>query len=140
MLLQYKGALLDSPVPNAQNLPQLNSAVAECMTAMSANVLLQQNLFKQGVLFHLVQYLFNYDYTLEEGGVEKSKESNQQVRVYGCPSVSFLDSRTRIDAAARARRRWRTDWRFCARVRLRRSAAGAARWSSRTSARRFVRS
>lgn len=62
-----------------QNLPQLNSAVAECIAAMSVDVLLQQNLFKQGVLFYLVQYLFNYDYTLEEGGVEKSRDSNQQV-------------------------------------------------------------
>ena len=64
---------------DAQNLPQLNSAVAECITAMSADVLLQQNMFKQGALFHLVQYLFSYDYTLEEGGVEKSSQSNQQV-------------------------------------------------------------
>ena len=75
-------------VPNAQNLPQLNSAVAECMTAMSVDVLLQQNLFKQGVLFHLVQYLFNYYYTLEEGGVERSSLSNQQVPPHSTTSSS----------------------------------------------------
>lgn len=70
---------MSCPFCAVQNLPQLNSAVAECIAAMSVDVLLQQNLFKQGVLFYLVQYLFNYDYTLEEGGVEKSRDSNQQV-------------------------------------------------------------
>ncbi|GFR63073.1 LOW QUALITY PROTEIN: DnaJ-like protein subfamily C member 13 [Elysia marginata] len=36
------------------------------------------NLFQSGVLWHLLLYLFNYDYTLEEGGVDRSQESNQQ--------------------------------------------------------------
>ena len=33
-----------------------------------------------GVLWHLLLFLFNYDYTLDESGVEKSAETNQQVR------------------------------------------------------------
>ena len=109
-------------MPDAQNLPQLNSAVAECITAMSVDVLLQQNMFKQGVLFHLVQYLFSYDYTLEEGGVEKSSQSNQQVLVvltppiHSCVVVQVCGSRA-------LHRRWRTGWRCCARARARRSAA-----------------
>jgi DnaJ family protein C protein 13 len=39
---------------------------------------LQSQLFQSGVLWHLLLYLFNYDYTLEESGVEKSDESNKQ--------------------------------------------------------------
>ena len=31
------------------------------------------------MLWHLVLFMFNYDYTLEEGGVESSSETNQQV-------------------------------------------------------------
>ena len=39
-------------------------------------------LFSQaGVLWHLLLFLFNYDYTLDESGVEKSAETNQQVRI-----------------------------------------------------------
>ena len=62
-----------------QNLPKLCSVVAECVSAFSVDFWLQTNLFQCGVLWHLLLYLFNYDYTLEEGGVEKSGESNQQV-------------------------------------------------------------
>lgn len=39
---------------------------------------LQLHLLQAGVLWHLLLFFFNYDYTLEEGGVEKSEESNQQ--------------------------------------------------------------
>ena len=35
--------------------------------------------FQAGVLWHLLLFLFNYDFTLDEGGVEKSSETNQQV-------------------------------------------------------------
>lgn len=31
------------------------------------------------MLWHLLLFMFNYDYTLEEGGVESSAETNQQV-------------------------------------------------------------
>ncbi|XP_056011194.1 dnaJ homolog subfamily C member 13-like isoform X2 [Ostrea edulis] len=61
-----------------KNLPKLCSVVAECVSAFSVDFWLQTNLFQSGVLWHLLLYLFNYDYTLEEGGVEKSGESNQQ--------------------------------------------------------------
>jgi hypothetical protein len=62
-----------------QNLPKLCSEVAQCISAFCVDFWLQTNLFQSGVLWHLLLYLFNYDYTLEEGGVEKSGESNQQV-------------------------------------------------------------
>ena len=37
-------------------------------------------LLQAGVLWHLLLFLFNYDFTLDESGVEKSAETNQQVR------------------------------------------------------------
>ena len=36
-------------------------------------------LLQSGALWHLLVFLFNYDYTLDEGGVEVSAETNQQV-------------------------------------------------------------
>lgn len=35
----------------------------------------------KGVLWHLLMFLFQYDFTLEEGGVERTEESNQQVNI-----------------------------------------------------------
>ncbi|XP_005092836.1 dnaJ homolog subfamily C member 13 isoform X2 [Aplysia californica] len=61
-----------------KNLPKLCSVVCECISAFCVDFWLQTNLFQSGVLWHLLLYLFNYDFTLEESGVEKSQESNQQ--------------------------------------------------------------
>ena len=59
------------------------------------------------MLWHLLLFMFNYDYTLEEGGVESSAETNQQVSLdvlhpvlklnlvsfyYTCSVVSFMCS------------------------------------------------
>lgn len=51
----------------------------ECVNSFCVDSLLQTQLFKAGVLWHLLLFLFRYDFTLEEGGVERSAESNQQV-------------------------------------------------------------
>ncbi|XP_033727987.1 dnaJ homolog subfamily C member 13-like [Pecten maximus] len=61
-----------------KNLPQLCSVISECVSAFAVDFWLQTNLFQSGILWHLLLFLFNYDYTLEEGGVEKSDQSNQQ--------------------------------------------------------------
>ena len=62
-----------------QAVPKLCAVVTECVSAFSVDFWLQTNLFQCGVLWHLVLYLFNYDFTLEESGVEKCDETNQQV-------------------------------------------------------------
>lgn len=72
-----------------QNLAKLCSVVAHCVSAFSVDFWLQTNLFQCGVLWHLLLYLFNYDYTLEEGGVEKSGESNQQVSQLSPPQENL---------------------------------------------------
>ena len=46
---------------------------------MAVDSLLQMALMKAGVLWHLVPRLFDYDYTLDEGGVTKTQSSNAQV-------------------------------------------------------------
>ena len=39
---------------------------------------LQAQLLHAGLLLHILQFVFCYDYTLDEGGVESSDETNQQ--------------------------------------------------------------
>lgn len=53
--------------------------MVECVSALAVNDVLQTHMYQSGILFHLLIFLFNYDYTLEEGGVERSEESNKQV-------------------------------------------------------------
>lgn len=54
----------------------------ECVSALAVNDVLQTHMYQAGVLFHLLTYLFNYDFTLEEGGVERSEDSNKQVSFF----------------------------------------------------------
>ncbi|CAH1789259.1 unnamed protein product [Owenia fusiformis] len=61
-----------------KNLARLCSVVSDCISAFCVDFWLQTNLYQAGALWHLLLYLFNYDYTLEEGGVEKSGETNKQ--------------------------------------------------------------
>lgn len=61
-----------------QNLTRLCTEVADCISSFCVDFYLQSQLFQSGVLWHLLIYLFNYDYTLEESGVEKSDETNKQ--------------------------------------------------------------
>ncbi|XP_055340824.1 dnaJ homolog subfamily C member 13-like [Paramacrobiotus metropolitanus] len=60
------------------HLFRLCCVAVEAVSAFSVDVLLQTQLFKAGVLWHLLLFLFRYDFTLEEGGVERSAETNQQ--------------------------------------------------------------
>ena len=48
------------------------------MAAFCEDQWLQTNLLHAGVLWHLLLFVFQYDYTLDESGVEKSDETNQQ--------------------------------------------------------------
>lgn len=61
-----------------KNLARLCTVVTECVSAFCVDFWLQTNLFQSGVLWHLLPNLFQYDFTLEEGGVEKNQETNQQ--------------------------------------------------------------
>ncbi|KAB7502591.1 DnaJ-like protein subfamily C member 13 [Armadillidium nasatum] len=61
-----------------KHLTKLCLVDVECICSLAADHILQMNLLQAGVLWHLLLFLFNFDYTLEEGGVSKSGETNQQ--------------------------------------------------------------
>ncbi|XP_025080789.1 dnaJ homolog subfamily C member 13-like isoform X2 [Pomacea canaliculata] len=61
-----------------KHLAQLCTVVTDCVSAFCIDFWLQTNLFQSGVLWHLLPNLFQYDFTLDEGGVERSHETNQQ--------------------------------------------------------------
>ena len=61
-----------------QNLTRLNCVAAQTVSAFAVDEYLQNHLLHAGVLFHLLLFVFNYDYTLDEGGVETSDETNLQ--------------------------------------------------------------
>eukprot|EP00794_Sanderia_malayensis_P017835 gene17835-19618_t len=61
-----------------KNLTHLCCLVAECISNLSVDFWLQTLMLQSGVLWHLLTYLFKYDYTLAESGVDASAESNQQ--------------------------------------------------------------
>ena len=61
-----------------QNLPKLNCVAVQTCSAFAIDSWLQSQLLHAGVLWHILQFVFCYDYTLDEGGVESSDDSNQQ--------------------------------------------------------------
>ncbi|XP_060515817.1 dnaJ homolog subfamily C member 13 [Cylas formicarius] len=61
-----------------KHLTKLCSAATECVQALAVDPILQLELLKAGALWHLLLFVFKYDYTLDEGGVEKSEDSNEQ--------------------------------------------------------------
>ncbi len=52
---------------------------AECVSSLAIDEILQMHLLQAGALWHLLIFLFDYDYTLEEGGVEAEEESSKQL-------------------------------------------------------------
>ncbi|XP_017781227.1 PREDICTED: dnaJ homolog subfamily C member 13 [Nicrophorus vespilloides] len=61
-----------------KKLIKLCYVATECVSALAHDSILQMQLLKAGALWHLLLFMFNYDYTLDEGGVEKSENENQQ--------------------------------------------------------------
>jgi DnaJ homolog subfamily C member 13 len=52
------------------------------VTSLAANnYQLQCDLIRNGVLWSILLFMFDYDYTLEESGVEIEEKSNKQVSV-----------------------------------------------------------
>ncbi|XP_054277797.1 dnaJ homolog subfamily C member 13-like isoform X1 [Macrosteles quadrilineatus] len=61
-----------------KNLTKLCSEVVVCVRNLAADPRLQQSLLNNGVLWYLLTFMFSYDYTLEECGVERSEDANNQ--------------------------------------------------------------
>lgn len=56
----------------------------ECISAMASDSNLQIHFLQKGAIWNLLTYMFLYDYTLEECGVERSEEANNQVKLLYC--------------------------------------------------------
>ncbi|XP_031439701.1 dnaJ homolog subfamily C member 13 isoform X5 [Clupea harengus] len=61
-----------------KGLPRLASLAVQCVSSFAVDFFLQTHLYHAGVLWHLLPPLFNYDYTLEESGVQADQDTNQQ--------------------------------------------------------------
>ncbi|XP_065200940.1 dnaJ homolog subfamily C member 13 isoform X2 [Planococcus citri] len=61
-----------------RNLTKLCCDVVECIISFSREGILQQRLIEEGCIWYLLSFLFKYDYTLEECGVERSEDANTQ--------------------------------------------------------------
>ncbi|KAL5258298.1 hypothetical protein ACHWQZ_G008960 [Mnemiopsis leidyi] len=60
------------------HLPDLVDACIDATSNFAQDYWLQTQLLQAGVLWSVLPHLFNYDYTLEEGGVEVSEATNTQ--------------------------------------------------------------
>jgi len=61
-----------------KHLTNLCSVAVECVSALATDPILQMHFLQSGVLWHLLLTLFDYDHTLEEGGVEQEDKANKQ--------------------------------------------------------------
>lgn len=61
-----------------KHLTKVCSVATECVSALAKDPALQMQLLQSGALWNLLLFMFNYDYTLDEGGVERSEDANQQ--------------------------------------------------------------
>uniref|UniRef100_A0A3Q2XC25 DnaJ heat shock protein family (Hsp40) member C13 n=1 Tax=Hippocampus comes TaxID=109280 RepID=A0A3Q2XC25_HIPCM len=61
-----------------KGLPKTAALAVQCVSSFAVDFFLQTQLYHAGVLWHLLVHLFNYDYTLEESGVQTSQDTNQQ--------------------------------------------------------------
>ena len=61
-----------------KNTPQMCMVTADCVSAFAQDAQLQTSLLENGVLWHLLLFLFKYDYTLDESGVVAKSETNMQ--------------------------------------------------------------
>lgn len=53
----------------------------DCISAMASDSHLQNSFLQKGAIWYLLTFMFSYDYTLEECGVERSEEANNQVKI-----------------------------------------------------------
>lgn len=61
------------------------------VTSLAANNFeLQTNLVKNGILWSVLMFLFEYDYTLDESGVKTNEKSNQQKSANNLATLSIL--------------------------------------------------
>ena len=71
--------LISDDFLSLQQLTQLCIESSKCVSAFAVDKYLQDHLHQAGVIWHLLLYLFKYDFTLDESGVDVESSTNQQV-------------------------------------------------------------
>ncbi|XP_067952104.1 dnaJ homolog subfamily C member 13-like [Watersipora subatra] len=61
-----------------KTMTRLCSTVTQTVSSFCVDYCLQTALYQCGVLWHLLLFFFNYDYTLQESGVDTQEATNQQ--------------------------------------------------------------
>lgn len=87
-----------------KHLTKLCSSATECIRVLAADSILQLELLKAGALWHLLLFIFKYDFTLEEGGIEKNEDCNEQEisnrlakeSIRACAAMAGLDSEKNV--------------------------------------------
>ena len=64
-----------------RQLAGLCQAACECVASLAQDSVLQLQLLQAGALWHLLILLFDYDFTLDEGGVRQPDSSNNKQQV-----------------------------------------------------------
>ncbi|VEL18305.1 unnamed protein product [Protopolystoma xenopodis] len=62
-----------------KNLTQMCCLAAACIGAFCSDYWLRQAVYTNGGLYLLISHLFAYDFTLEDGGINLSENTNIQV-------------------------------------------------------------
>ncbi|XP_056376625.1 dnaJ homolog subfamily C member 13 isoform X2 [Hyla sarda] len=73
-----------------KKVQRLASLAVECVSSFAVDFFLQTHLFHAGILWHLLIYPFNYDFTLEESGIQKNEDTNQQEVANSLAKLSLL--------------------------------------------------
>ncbi|XP_036374961.1 dnaJ homolog subfamily C member 13-like [Megalops cyprinoides] len=73
-----------------KGVPRVASLAVQCVSSFAVDPTLQSCMYQAGVLWHLLVYLFNYDYTLEESGIQKSQDTNQQEVANSLAKLCFV--------------------------------------------------
>ncbi|XP_029442930.1 LOW QUALITY PROTEIN: dnaJ homolog subfamily C member 13 [Rhinatrema bivittatum] len=74
----------------SKNIPRVAALAVECVSSFAIDYWLQTHLFQAGILWYLLCYPFNYDFTLEECGIQKSEDTNQQEVANSLAKLSLL--------------------------------------------------
>uniref|UniRef100_A0A3B4AKL4 Uncharacterized protein n=1 Tax=Periophthalmus magnuspinnatus TaxID=409849 RepID=A0A3B4AKL4_9GOBI len=75
---------------HGKGLPKTANLAVQCVSSFAVDFFLQTHLYHAGVLWHLLVNLFNYDYTLEESGVQASQDTNQQEVANSLAKLSLI--------------------------------------------------
>lgn len=72
-----------------KNLVFLAGKVCECLISLVIDDMIQMRLLEMGILYHLILFLFSYDYTLSESGINSSCFNNIQMLYNELASLSM---------------------------------------------------